>query len=365
MIATWGEEFRPQFKKIGELVTLFPDATQVALTATATENAITGIKKDLNMKELAVIRHNPDRPNIFLEIRPRPPNIRKFEKYDALIGPYCKELQDQRQNFEMIVIYVDNLDCMGYAYRYLEAKMGDSQYNGYEPIPENRIFGMYNSKYTKKMKDHIVKELRKKTPVVRLVLATVALGMGLNAPSISSVIHFRPPTSLQQFFQEIGRAGRSGQPSSGVMYYNNSDIAKNRTGMTDEMREYCRSQICLRITLVKYFLPKLMGPGQHDLVVQEDRNPRISRCNPRGSPDTVASCKSFYSHHRPASNAPSSHAPAQALSKNRNSSDSQSDDSNGDEEWFPSSVQTAATSKYRGRVRRYASCSVPRVKSAQ
>ncbi|XP_064639408.1 uncharacterized protein LOC135494969 [Lineus longissimus] len=98
-------------------------------------------------------------------------------------------------------------------------------------------------------------------------------------------------------------------------------------------------------------LTQNQGPGQHDLVVQEDRNPRISRCNPRGSLDTVVSCKSFYSHHRPASNAPSSHAPAQALSKNRNSSDSQSDDSNSDEEWFPSSVQMAATSKYRGHVR--------------
>lgn len=58
----------------------------------------------------------------------------------------------------------------------------------------------------KKMKNHIISELRKGSPKVRLVLATVALGMGLDSPSIERVIHSRPPTTLEKYVQEIGRA---------------------------------------------------------------------------------------------------------------------------------------------------------------
>ena len=85
----------------------------------------------------------------------------------------------------------------------------------------------------------VAKNAEKEKPTVRLVLATVALGMGLNAPSVSRVIHMRPPVCLENYLQEIGRAGRSGQPASAVLFYNNSDTASNRKGMTGDMMMYC------------------------------------------------------------------------------------------------------------------------------
>lgn len=67
-------------------------------------------------------------------------------------------------------------------------------------------------------------------------------------------MHFRPPTSLEKYMQESGRAGRGGQPSRATLYFNKSDIAANRPGMTDEMRRYCKSDdLCLRLLLVKHF----------------------------------------------------------------------------------------------------------------
>lgn len=85
------------------------------------------------------------------------------------------------------------------------------------------------------------------------MFATVALGMGVNSPSGVRIIHSRPPTSMEKYLQEIGRAGRLGQEASAVMYFNQSDIAQNRKGITDEIREYCLHQGCLRLMLVKYF----------------------------------------------------------------------------------------------------------------
>ncbi|VDI42666.1 Hypothetical predicted protein [Mytilus galloprovincialis] len=68
----------------------------------------------------------------------------------------------------------------------------------------------YHSDYPETMKQHTVKDLCQKKPILRLVLATVDLGLGLNAPSFKRIIHCRPQTTLEKYMQEIGRAGRTG-----------------------------------------------------------------------------------------------------------------------------------------------------------
>ena len=67
------------------------------------------------------------------------------------------------------------------------------------------------------MKTHIITELRKPEPKIRLVLATVVLGMGLNVQAVNHIIHLRPPTSLEKYMQESGRAGRGGQLSNTIL----------------------------------------------------------------------------------------------------------------------------------------------------
>jgi hypothetical protein len=66
-----------------------------------------------------------------------------------------------------------------------------------EAIPENRIFAQYHKDYTQAIKQHIISELIREVPKVPLTLATVALGMGIDAPSIIRIIHVRPPTTLE------------------------------------------------------------------------------------------------------------------------------------------------------------------------
>ena len=158
-------------------------------------------------------------------------------------------------SYPVTVVYVNNLESLGYCYQYIENLLQEDAYNPRtEKSPENRIFAQYHKDYTTRMKDHIVKELRKPTPKLRLIFATVALGMGLDSPSIISIIHFRPPTTLEKYLQEMGRAGRNGQSANACMFYNMSDIAPNRKGLSTAMREFClNTKTCLRRHLAGYF----------------------------------------------------------------------------------------------------------------
>ena len=100
----------------------------------------------------------------------------------------------------------------------------------------------------------------------RVVFATVALGMGVNIPHIHQVVHLMVPRTIEEFFQEIGRAGRDGKPALAKMYYNASDITTNRVGMTKEMRNFCLNDSkCLRLCLLEYFDGKQSSnyPAKH------------------------------------------------------------------------------------------------------
>lgn len=225
----------------------------LALTATATKSAMARLTEVLQYRNTQFVISNPDRPNIYLEVTNRLPNIHKFEKFDKILDEILAEFSEKLDKYPVTIVYCDNLEAIGYSYVYTEQKLGARAYTPEEQIPENRIFGQYHKDYSDDMKLHIVTELSKSQPKLRLVFASVALGMGLNAPSISQIIHFRPPTTLEKYFQEVGRAGRSGQRANAIMYFNKNDVASNRKGLDPSIKDYVNTEECLRKYLMKYF----------------------------------------------------------------------------------------------------------------
>ena len=80
------------------------------------------------------------------------------------------------------------------------------------------------------------------------------MGMGVDIRCIRQIIHVGPPHTVRKYFQETGRAGRDGQQANALLYYNNRDIAKNREGISDEIRAYCQlNDSCLREFLLRCF----------------------------------------------------------------------------------------------------------------
>lgn len=191
-----GEYFRPKCKYLGDLTCIFPNAAHLAVTATATPTYIHMLGNVLQYNSPVIVHMNPDRSNISIEVKTRLPNIKKYDEYNDIIEPLSNELKTKLTDFPVTIVYVESLEALGYFHQFLNYELKDQQFVG-EAIPENRIFAQYHKDYTQAMKQHIISELIREVPKVRLTLATVALGMGIDAPSLIRIIHVRPPTTLE------------------------------------------------------------------------------------------------------------------------------------------------------------------------
>ena len=117
-------------------------------------------------------------------------------------------------------------------------------------ILSERLIAMFHRSTAQLNKAHVLKEFPKNDSVLRIVFATV--GMGVDIPDVEQVVHWGAPRGLEQFVQESGRDGRDGRQSLYCIYYSGHDIAKGTSN--DEMREFCKSTKCVRELMNSYFI---------------------------------------------------------------------------------------------------------------
>ena len=253
----WGHDFRKEYSNLDSLKSFFPNIPFIALTATATAKCISEVKNSLLFKNVKVIKANPNRKNIYLEKHMKLDTVHRFGGYEKVLIPIAKNLKSEKINYPQTIIYM-RLHICGYAYQIFNSILLSEQYvHGGNQYPTNRLFAQFHSPQTSLMKKEILKEIVKENSNIRVIFATSALGMGVNAPFVSQVIHLGPPSSLEAFVQEIGRAGRNGQPAKSILYYSNSEISNdklNKKVIDEPMINFCKNSTeCMRNFVMIYF----------------------------------------------------------------------------------------------------------------
>lgn len=256
----WGIKFRPTYARIHELRSLLPVNTpMLAATATVTRVMLTHITQQLNMVDYQLVYVSPERPNIYYEVKKRT-NIEKDLEY------ILSNLRNNSIRANRVLIYCQSLNMCSNLYAHFLYELGDSSYYlpGVDKVASNRLFGMYHSGTADHNKDVIMKSMSDVKGIVRVVFATVALGMGVNLAGLNTVIHYGAPRSLEDYFQECGRAGRSGEQSFSTIYWCPSDVPQYKdTGDLHKqevvfVRAYLENaEKCRRLQLLQYFIGEL------------------------------------------------------------------------------------------------------------
>ncbi len=195
-VSQWGHDFRPEYVRLGELREDFPDVPMIALTATADVHTRDDIVKRLGMKRAKRYVSSFDRPNI---------------RY--LIA-------EKRQPLTQVLQFLDDWkDSSGIIYclsrKRVEEMAVNLQRHG---IRASAYHAGMPGRSREKVQDDFLRDR------VKVIVATIAFGMGVDKPNVRFVIHHDLPKSMESYYQETGRAGRDGMESEAMLLYGSGDV---------------------------------------------------------------------------------------------------------------------------------------------
>lgn len=238
-ISEWGHDFRPEYRQMAEVRKDFPEAVCIALTATATPRVQEDIKQSLNLTDSEAFISSFDRDNLFLKIADK-----KDPENQLLDFLYTRKNQSgiiycfsRRQVDEIAYL----LEGEGYSVKPYHAGL-----NSRDRAINQRAF----------IRDD-----------VRIIVATIAFGMGINKPNVRFVVHYDMPQNIESYYQQIGRAGRDGLRSDCILLFGYADTQKikyfinQKEGNEKQVAEdhlnklvkYLESLDCRRKPLMGYF----------------------------------------------------------------------------------------------------------------
>ena len=183
----------------------------MCLTATATSSLREQVTSILGMKHPKVIAVSPSKSNITFMIR-------GYNSYQEAFSVLLSGLVKQRKDFPGTIIYCQRLVECGRIYRHLRGSLGRefTEPVGAPDLPQFRLIDMFHSSIDVEIKESILVSFTKPSQL-RVVIATVALGMGIDCADVRQVFQVGPPEDLECYIQETSRAGRDGGHSLAVL----------------------------------------------------------------------------------------------------------------------------------------------------
>ena len=142
--------------------------------------------------DMKIINKNPNRENVFLDKKIRLPNQYGTASYEEILKPIAEELLQRQEKYPMTIVYLKLKYC-GFAYQLFNRILEDCQFVGDDKEPCSRLFAQFHAPQTSRMKVDILNEIKKESSRIRVLFATTALGMGVNVPYVSRIIHIGPP----------------------------------------------------------------------------------------------------------------------------------------------------------------------------
>ncbi|MGO2111083.1 MAG: DNA helicase RecQ [Pseudoclavibacter sp.] len=241
-VSQWGHDFRPDYLQLGVLGERWPDVPRIALTATATLQTREEIAERLHLTAAPMFVSSFDRPNIQYRIAP---------KQDAR-GQLLRILQNEHDG-EAGIVY-----CLSRAS--VEKTATWLQQNGVTALP-------YHAGLDAETRARNQSRFLREDGIV--MTATIAFGMGIDKPDVRFVAHLDLPKSVEGYYQETGRAGRDGLPSTAWLAYGLQDVVQQRRMIDggdgdavrkraqgehlDAMLALCETVTCRRQQLLRYF----------------------------------------------------------------------------------------------------------------
>lgn len=241
--------FQECYSHLHELRSLAPNVPMIALTATATKLTEDTILNVLLMDDPYEIKDSPNKLNLTYVVE----CMSKDTDLEFYFGWLIDECSCQRT-----IIYCQTIKQCGFVYRTIKGMLGQNLYAGNE---KNVLVEMLHSCTPAANKQNILHSFQSEGGSIRLLIATITFGMGVDCKGVHRIMHFGPSKTMEAYVQETGRAGRDGEQSIAYILYH--EILLNH--VEGQMKSFIKTSECRRQAFMRHFDSALMQPEKAHL----------------------------------------------------------------------------------------------------